>query len=72
MESALSSKSQQPAARAIWGPFQLSRNIPKGQSILSTTDFATYYSDKDLDWWLNFARTFKAAVNTPLPDEDEE
>lgn len=26
--------------------------------------------DKDLNWWLAFARTFKSAVKTPLPDDD--
>jgi hypothetical protein len=28
-----------------------------------------YYADKDLHWWLTFARTFKSAVKTPLPDD---
>jgi len=28
-----------------------------------------YYQDKDLNWWLTFARTFKCAVKTPLPDD---
>lgn len=31
-----------------------------------------YYQDKDLNWWLNFARTFKSAVKTPLPDDDSD
>lgn len=31
---------------------------------------ANYLQDKDLNWWLTFARTFKSAVKTPLPDED--
>ncbi|KAL1850651.1 hypothetical protein Daus18300_012862 [Diaporthe australafricana] len=28
--------------------------------------------DKDLHWWLTFARTFKSAVKTPLPDDDSD
>lgn len=31
-----------------------------------------YYQDKDLNWWLTFARTFKSAVKTPLPDDDSD
>lgn len=31
-----------------------------------------YYQDKDLNWWLTFARTFKSAVRTPLPDDDSD
>lgn len=31
-----------------------------------------YLQDKDLNWWLTFARTFKSAVKTPLPDDDSD
>ncbi|KAG8157222.1 hypothetical protein KVR01_012930 [Diaporthe batatas] len=31
-----------------------------------------YYQDKDLNWWLSFARTFKSAVKTPLPEDDSD
>lgn len=33
---------------------------------------ANYLQDKDLNWWLTFARTFKNAVKTPLPDDDSD
>lgn len=33
---------------------------------------ANYLQDKDLTWWLTFARTFKSAVKTPLPDDDSD
>ncbi|POS72826.1 hypothetical protein DHEL01_v208784 [Diaporthe helianthi] len=33
---------------------------------------ASYYEDKDLNWWLTFARTFKSAVKTPLPKDDSD
>lgn len=33
---------------------------------------SNYLQDKDLNWWLTFARTFKSAVKTPLPDDDSD
>lgn len=44
--------------------------IDPNDSAPKTND--NYLQDKDLNWWLTFARTFKSAVKTPLPDDDSD
>lgn len=44
--------------------------MSSGTAALKTSN--NYLQDKDLNWWLTFARTFKSAVKTPLPDEDSD
>lgn len=43
---------------------------PNSSHPKNTSD--SYLQDKDLNWWLTFARTFKSAVKTPLPDDDSD
>lgn len=43
---------------------------PNSSRLKNTSD--NYLQDKDLNWWLTFARTFKSAVKTPLPDDDSD
>lgn len=42
------------------------------QNIAAPKTNDNYLQDKDLNWWLTFARTFKSAVKTPLPDDDSD
>lgn len=57
-----SEKSPKPASAGAGERINLAVSAPKTN--------ANYLQDKDLNWWLTFARTFKSAVKTPLPDED--
>lgn len=59
-----SDKSPQPTSTGAGDGMDPNTSAPKAND--------KYLQDKDLNWWLTFARTFKSAVKTPLPDEDSD
>lgn len=59
-----SEKSPEPASTGAGDGINLNTSAPKAND--------KFLQDRDLNWWLTFARTFKSAVKTPLPDDDSD
>jgi hypothetical protein len=43
----------------------------QGEKQTAQEKLDSYYADKDLAWWIEFARDFKRATKIPLPEETD-